>query len=467
MRSFQRPVGKKYIFEHVGVAKSFSDVFFFIFFKEENIMNRTFEVNKAGHLVLGGVDAVELAHEYGTPLYVMEEDKILSAMREYKNSIDRFYNGNGLIYYASKAFSCKEIYRIAMREGLGADVVSGGELYTALSVGFPAEKICFHGNNKTRDELTFAVKENVGRIVVDNIEELENLSVIANEFKKNVSVLLRIKPGVDAHTHSFIMTGQIDSKFGFALENGEAIDAVKKVVASENITFKGLHCHIGSQIHELLPFVETAKIMMNFIKKIKDETGVETDELNLGGGYGINYTDEDARIEYPAYMEAVSKTLKECAESLKVKLPFIMMEPGRSIVGEAGTTLYTIGSVKEIKDVRTYVSVDGGMQDNPRYILYGAKYDFLIANKACESRDMVVTVAGKCCESGDLLGENVKIAKCAAGDICAVFSTGAYNYSMASNYNRNIIPPVVFVKDGKARVVVKRQTYEYVCENDI
>ncbi len=430
-------------------------------------MNRNYTVNDKGHLVLGGIDAVTLALEYGTPLYVMEEDKILSAMREYKNSIDRFYDGNGLIFYASKAFSCKEIYRLAMREGLGADVVSGGELYTALSVGFPAEKICFHGNNKTRDELNFAIKENVGRIVVDNIEELETLSEIARETGEKVPVLLRIKPGVDAHTHSFIMTGQIDSKFGFAIENGEANEAAKKAIASQNIILKGLHCHIGSQIHELLPFVETAKIMMNFIKKIKDETGVETEELNLGGGYGINYTDADARIEYSAYMEAVSKTLKECAATLNVKLPFIMMEPGRSIVGEAGTTLYTIGSVKEIKDVRTYVSVDGGMQDNPRYILYGAKYDFLIANKADAPADTVVTVAGKCCESGDLLGENVKIAKCTAGDICAVFSTGAYNYSMASNYNRNIIPPVVFVKDGKARVVVKKQTYEYICENDI
>ena len=430
-------------------------------------MKRKFEINQKGHLVLGGMDAVDLAKEYGTPLYVMEEDTILSAMREYKASVDRFYDGNGLICYASKAFSCKEIYRIANREGLGTDVVSGGELYTALSVGFPAEKICFHGNNKSDGELEYALTSGVGRIVVDNAEELDRLSAIADRLGKKAPVMIRIKPGVDAHTHSFVMTGQIDSKFGFALETGEAMAVIKKALKTPNISYIGIHCHIGSQIHELLPFTETAKIMMNFMAEVKKETGVDTKELNLGGGYGITYTDEDNRIEYPSYMEAVSKIIHESAENLGIKLPFILMEPGRSIVGEAGTTLYTVGAVKTIPNIRTYVSVDGGMFDNPRYILYGSKYDFLLANKADKPATGKVTVAGKCCESGDLLGENVELGDAECGDIMAVFSTGAYNYSMSSNYNRNVIPPVVFVKDGKARLVVKPQTYEDLVRNDI
>ncbi len=430
-------------------------------------MSKEIKVNEKGHLVLGGVDAVELAKEYGTPLYVMEEDVILSAMREYKASIDRFYDGHGLICFASKAFSCKEIYRIAMREGLGTDVVSGGELYTALSVGFPPEKICFHGNNKSDAELEYAVKSDVGRIVVDNKEELLRISAIAKKAGKKPGVMIRVKPGVDAHTHNFIMTGQIDSKFGFALETGEAFEAVRAAIETENVRLTGIHCHIGSQIHELLPFVETAKIMMNFIAKVKKELKFELDDLNLGGGFGIRYTDEDKRIEYPAYMEAVSKEIHKLSKELKVKLPFIMMEPGRSIVGEAGTTLYTVGAVKDIPGIRTYVSVDGGMFDNPRYILYQSKYEFLIANKADRPIKGNVTVAGKCCESGDLLGENVPLQKAKCGDICAVFSTGAYNYSMSSNYNRNPIPPVVFVKDGKSRIVVKKQTYEDLVRNDV
>lgn len=430
-------------------------------------MNRKFETNEKGHLMLGGIDTVDLAKEYGTPLYVMEENTILTAMREYKASIEKFYGGNGLICFASKAFSCKEMYRITMREGLGTDVVSGGELYTALSVGFPAEKICFHGNNKSDSELEYALKSKVGRIVVDNAEELERLSAMAAGMGIEAPVMFRIKPGVDAHTHSFVMTGQIDSKFGFALETGEAIEIIRKAVKTPNIRYVGIHCHIGSQIHELLPFIETAKIMMNFMGEVKKETGLDTEELNLGGGFGITYTDEDNRIEYPAYMEAVSEVIHNYAKELGIKLPFILMEPGRSIVGEAGTTLYTVGAVKNIPNIRTYVSVDGGMFDNPRYILYGSKYDFLLANKACEPAVNRVTVAGKCCESGDLLGENVPLGDAKCGDIMAVFSTGAYNYSMSSNYNRNVIPPVVFVKDGKSRVVVKPQTYEDLVRNDV
>ncbi len=430
-------------------------------------MTGNVNINEKGHLTLGRIDSVELANQYGTPLYVMDEDIIRSVMKQYVDSVKKFYDGNGLICFASKAFSCKEIYRIANQEGLGTDVVSASELYTALSVNFPADKIIYHGNNKTNEELRYALESGVGRIAVDNIEELCRLSKIASEMNKTAKIMFRIKPGIDAHTHNFIMTGQIDSKFGFALETGEAMNAVKEALKLSNIKLVGVHCHIGSQIHELTPFVEAAKVMMKFIADVKKETGFEIDELNLGGGYGIRYTEEDDRIEYPKYMDEVSKTIHSCAKDFGIKLPFIMLEPGRSIVGEAGTTLYTVGAVKHIPDIRTYVSIDGGMADNPRYILYQSKYEFIVANKADKPKDTTVTVAGKCCETGDLLGENVPLQKCEGGDIMAVLSTGAYNYSMSSNYNRLPKPAVVMVKDGKSRVIVKRQSFEDIVRNDI
>ena len=430
-------------------------------------MDRNVKINDEGHLMLGGVDAVKLTEKYGTPLYVMDEDAVRGAMRAYRNSIDRFYDGNGMICYASKAFSCKEMYRIAEEEGLGADVVSGGELYTALSVGFPMERICFHGNNKSDAEIKMALYNRVGRIVVDNMEELERISRFADELDYTANVQLRVKPGIDAHTHQFIMTGQIDSKFGFALETGEAMAAVKKAIEPPSVRLLGVDCHIGSQIHEVTPFVKAAEVMMDFIADIKSETGYQIEELDLGGGYGIRYTEDDDPVPYAEYMEAVSAAIHKKAAELDVSVPFILMEPGRSIVGEAGTTLYTVGAVKEIPGIRTYVSVDGGMGDNPRYILYQSKYDFLLANRAADEADTVVTVAGKCCESGDLLGENVSLPSVKAGDIMAVLSTGAYNYSMASCYNRNPIPPVVMVQDGEDRLIVKGQSYEDLIRNDI
>ncbi len=430
-------------------------------------MNRNLTVSDNGNLLIDGIDATSLAKEYSTPLYVMEENKIRNAMRDYKNSIDKFYDGNGLVCYASKAFSCKEIYRIAKSENLGVDVVSEGELFTALSVNFPAEKIVFHGNNKSKRELLMALNSDVGRIVVDNLSELELLNNLAKKQNKKADILLRIKPGVDAHTHSFIMTGQIDSKFGFALETGEAMDAVKKALSYENINLSGVHCHIGSQIFDTEPFVTTANIMMKFILDIKNETDFIVKDLNLGGGFGIKYTDDDNPIPYENYMEKVSVVIKEKSEEYSLPCPFIIIEPGRSIVGEAGTTLYTVGSVKEIPDIRTYVSVDGGMYENPRVALYQAEYDMVLANRVNDSVDGKFTIAGKCCESGDLLGENIPLPTPKSGDILAVFSTGAYHYSMSSHYNRNLTPPVIMVKDGKSRVIVKGESLEELIRNDI
>lgn len=420
-----------------------------------------------GELILGGVGVKTLAAQYGTPLYVMDENVIRSNMRAFKSSMDKYYGGKGLVCYASKAFSCKEIYRIAKEEGIGADVVSIGEMYTAKSVGFPMDQVCFHGNNKTRRELEAALDWGVTRIVVDNLTELHTLSALAKEKGIIAEILLRIKPGIDAHTHNFIRTGQIDSKFGLALETGEAMEGVKEALAAESVTLRGLHCHIGSQIFSVDPFVHAAEVMMGFLGQIKAETGVELPELNLGGGFGILYTDEDEPVPFGDYMEPVSRAVKASAEKLGLSQPFVLIEPGRSIVGEAGTTLYTVGSVKEIPDIRTYVSVDGGMGDNPRYILYQAKYDMILANRVNESATETVTVAGRCCESGDLLGENVPLAPAKPGDLLAVFATGAYNYSMASRYNRVGIPPVVMVKDGASRVIVRGESLEDLVRNDL
>ena len=431
------------------------------------LVSKNLAVNEQGHLTAGGIDTVELAKQYGTPLYVMDEGLIREHCRSFKESMDRYYGGEGLVCYASKAFCCKAMCRIMMEEGLGLDVVSEGELYTALSVGFPPEKLCFHGNNKTDSELSFALEKGVGRIIVDNIYELERLNSLAEQTGRSANIMYRIKPGIDAHTHNFIMTGQIDSKFGFALETGEAFEAVKKAIACSHINLVGLHCHIGSQIFDIDPFVKAAEVMLTFIAKIKDELGFEVKELNLGGGFGIKYTEEDAPVAYDKYMEKVSEKVKAVCAEKNVKLPFILIEPGRSVAAPAGITLYTVGGKKEIPNIRTYVSIDGGMCDNPRYALYQSKYDVEVANKANLPKSEVVTVAGKCCETGDLIGEGMPIQPVEPGDILAVLATGAYNYSMSSNYNRIPKPAVVMIKDGQSRVVVKRETLEDIIRNDL
>ena len=424
-------------------------------------------INEEGHLTIGGIDTISLAKEYGTPLYVMDEDVIRDNCRKFKESIDKYYDGEGLVCYASKVFCCRAMCKIAIEEKIGLDVASEGELYTAISVGFPTDKICLHGNNKSDDELTFALSHGVGHIVVDNLYELERLNKIAEKLHKKANIMFRVKPGIDAHAHSFILTGQIDSKFGLALETGEAFKAVRTAISLENVNLRGLHCHIGSQIFEIEPFELAAKVMLNFIAKIKNELDYEISELDLGGGFGIKYVENDNPPDYEAYMQRVSAVVNSECESLGIKRPFIMIEPGRSIAGPAGITLYTAGAVKEIPDIRTYVSVNGGMVDNPRYILYQAEYEALVANKANEEKTEVITLAGRCCESGDLIGENMPIQKVESGDIIAVLATGAYNYSMSSNYNRLPKPAVVMVKGGKTRIAVKRETLEDIIRNDV
>lgn len=429
--------------------------------------NKNLNINQNGHLFMGNQDTVELAKEYGTPLYLLDTDTVRNNCRGYKEAIDAFYEGNGLALYASKALCTLHTARIAAEEGLGADAVSGGEIYTLKKADFPMEKVFFHGNNKTPDEISLAMDCGVGHIVVDNVYELDNVNRIAKEKNIVQKIIFRIKPGIDAHTHDYVRTGQIDSKFGVALENGEAFEIHRYASTLKNVRVNGVHCHIGSQIFEVDPFCDAARVMMNFISDLREKLGIEANVLNLGGGFGIRYVEGDDPLQPKEYVKAAIDAVKAVAEERNAPLPFLVFEPGRSIVADAGITLYTVGCVKDIENVRTYVSVDGGMTDNPRYILYGSKYSVILANRANEQAVAPVTVAGKCCESGDLIQEHVMMPKVKVGDILAVLSTGAYNYSMASNYNRIPRPAMVAVSKDGNKIIVKRETYEDIIKNDI
>ncbi len=430
----------------------------------------TLKINEKGRLEIGGADCVELAQTFGTPLYCMDEQYIRKMMRTYRDTIEEEYEGRGLVLYASKAFSCKAIYGIAKQENIGVDVVSGGELYTALQANFPAERICMHGNNKLPYEIREALDANVGLIVVDSVIEADLIDKEAGLRGKKQDVLLRINPGVEAHTHAFVQTATPDSKFGFSIYDGTAEEMTKYFLTKSNLNLRGYHCHIGSQIFEKQSFVLAVEKNLQFVAKMKEKYGFEAEILNMGGGFGVWYTNEDAKLsakDYRAYLVALIDTVKRECKARGLKLPFILLEPGRSIVGEAGVTLYTVGAIKEIPNLRKYLAIDGGMFDNPRYCLYQSKYTAILANRANEEPCEMVSIAGKCCESGDLIGVNFNLPKANVGDILAVFTTGAYNYSMASNYNRNFIPPVVLVNEGKAEYIVKPQTYEDVARNDV
>ena len=430
----------------------------------------TLKINEKGRLEIGGADCVELVEKFGTPLYVFDEAYIRKMMSIYRDTLQNEYDGNGMVLYASKAFSCKAIYAIANSENIGIDVVSGGELYTALQAGFPAEKIYMHGNNKLDYELGEALDAGIGCIVADAYSEIDKIDSEAKKRGMVQNILLRINPGVEAHTHAFVQTATTDSKFGFSIQDGTAKNATAYALGKQNVRLEGYHCHIGSQIFEKQSFVLAVEKCMNFTASMKQELGFEPTKLNLGGGYGIWYTDEDAKIPaegYAEYLKALIAEVKKQSAEKGLQLPYLLIEPGRSIVGEAGITLYTVGAIKEIPGVKKYVAVDGGMFDNPRYALYESKYTPILANRANEENTEIVSIAGKCCESGDLIAVNVNLPKANSGDILAILSTGAYNYSMAMNYNRNLIPPCVLVKDGCAEYIVKPQTYEDLTRNDV
>lgn len=424
-------------------------------------------VNQKGHLTFAGFDTVDLAQKYGTPLYLMDEEKIRQHIREYKKAFCEFFPSGSKPEFASKSFSCKQIYRIMAEEGMNIDVVSCGEIYTAVSAGFPMEKSFFHGNNKSDSDIQFAIDNKVGFFVADSMDELVSLNRIAENSGIIQKILLRITPGIDTHTHQKISTGNVDSKFGFAISTAQAENAVKEVFKMQNIKLCGFHCHIGSQIFESEPFNTTARLMLEFVAKMQKDFGYTTEILNLGGGFGVRYLESQPEINYFEKIKDIAKTVKEQCKVLGIQMPKIAMEPGRSIVADAGMTLYTVGSVKEITGYKNYVSIDGGMTDNPRYTLYEAPYTVMLASRANGKCDFVATVAGRCCESGDILQENVALPKPQRNDILAVLTTGAYNYSMASNYNRIPRPPVIMLNKQGDYVAVKRETFEDICKLDI
>ncbi len=424
-------------------------------------------VNEKGHLTFAGFDTVELAEKYGTPLYLMDENLIRERVRSYKKAMSCHFPENSVPEFASKAFSTKQIYRIMAEEGADIDVVSCGEIYTAKTAGFPMERAYFHGNNKTDADIEFAIDSGVGYFVIDNEEEMAALDLIAKKKGVIQKALLRVTPGIDPHTHKKISTGSVESKFGIAIETGQAKKAIEKLLCLSNIELCGFHCHIGSQIFESEPFITASKMMLEFIKEIRDSFGYTAQMLNLGGGFGVRYVESDPVIDYAEKISEVANAVNTQCEELGLSVPVIHMEPGRSFVADAGMTLYTVGTVKEIKGYKNYVSIDGGMADNPRYALYESEYTVILASRANEKADYIATVAGRCCESGDLIGEDLKIAKPKRNEILAVLTTGAYNYSMASNYNRIPRPAVVMLKDGADYLAVKRETLEDICRLDI
>ncbi len=425
------------------------------------------EIAENGHLLFGGQDTVALAEKYGTPLYLVDEDRLRHNMRLYKEAMEKYYGEGSFPLYASKAMSYKKAYEISKEEGIGADVVSGGEFYTALKAGFPADKIFFHGNNKTFDEIKLAMDNGIGYFVIDNYDELDLVDSYAEKLGIKQKVLVRITPGIDPHTFEAVNTGKVDSKFGAAIETGQAKEITERTLSKKNIDFKGFHCHVGSQVFDSVPFCDSARIMLSFMKDMQDELGAESEYLNLGGGFGVPYVDSDPHLNLDGVIKEISEVVIEECERLGIKQPKILHEPGRAICADTGMTLYTVGNVKEIPGFKSYVAIDGGMGDNPRFALYGSEYTAFVANKATASRDYKCTIAGKCCESGDVIAENTMLQKPETGDIVAVCTTGAYNFSMASNYNRIPRPPVVMLKNGESYVAVKRETYEDIIMNDI
>ncbi|MCM3566732.1 diaminopimelate decarboxylase [Neobacillus mesonae] len=423
-------------------------------------------VNKSGHLEIGGVDSVELAKNFGTPLYVYDVALIRERARGFKHAFDE-QNIRAQVAYASKAFSTIAMVQLAEEEGLSLDVVSGGELYTAAAAGFPVERIHFHGNNKSREELEMALDYQIGCIVIDNFHEIELLKSICKEQTKKVNILLRVTPGIEAHTHDYILTGQEDSKFGFGLQNGQAEEALAQTLPFKYFNVLGLHCHIGSQIFETTGFLLAAKKIVEKMAEWKETISFEADVLNLGGGFGIRYTNEDEPIPPSQYVSEIIKEVKQLIDHYSLKMPEIWIEPGRSLVGDAGITLYKIGSSKDVPEVRKYLAVDGGMSDNIRPALYQAKYEAVLANRPLAQTTETVSIAGKCCESGDMLIWDLPLPETEEDDLLAVFCTGAYGYSMANNYNRLPRPAVVFVEDGKEVLVVKRESYEDLIKLDL
>ena len=424
-----------------------------------------FSINKSGNLEFDQCELAKLAKKYGTPCYIFSETIIRKKCRQYTSAFSK-RNIDFEVIYSGKAFLVKAICNILKEEGLSLDVVSGGELYTALSAGFPPEKISFNGNNKSKEEIEYALKGKVGTMIVDSEYELDLIEQIAEILNIKVRIIIRVTPGIDTHTHKYIQTGQVDSKFGISID--KVPDFMKKVLSMNNIIYKGLHFHLGSQIFDLSPYALAIKEMTKLIKQIKDLWGIDTLNLNLGGGLGVKYLESDQPPSIEYFVNLIVDNLAKEVKENNLVMPKILIEPGRSIVAEAGITLYTIGNIKEIPGIRKYLIVDGGMVDNPRPILYEAKYEAALVNKIGSNLPKeMVTIAGKCCESGDILIKDLELPPASTRDLLVVFTTGAYHYSMSSNYNRLPRPAVVLVNQGKTKIIVKRETYKDIIRNDM
>lgn len=419
-----------------------------------------------GHLYFAGLDTVELSAKFGTPSMFFDVDRFVENIMVYTDAMEKAFGKDAMPLYAGKALCFTHLYRILRKYNIGVDVVSSGELFTALSGGFPAEKIYFHGNNKTDDDIVFGVSTGIGYFVCDNLEELLKIDETAGAQSVVQDILIRLTPSVDAHTCEAINTGKLDSKFGVAIETGDAEKLIRKALSLKNVRLCGIHCHIGSQIFEAEPFIMAAETMAAFCLYLKDTLGYEPEILNLGGGIGVRYLESDPEVSIPDIIGKIGETLHTKLDG-RMNFPQVRMEPGRSLVADCGITLYSVGAIKEIEGVKNYVSINGGMADNPRYALYKAPYTVVVANRVDEPCDYTCTVAGRCCESGDVIQENVMIPKPVRGDVVAVLTTGAYNYSMSSHYNRLPKPPIVAISNGQAEVVVRRETLKDLLSNDI
>ncbi len=431
------------------------------------MLSSNITIGENGHLYFGGQDTLKMAKEYGTPLYLMDEVRIRKNMRMYLQAFAEHFGAGSQPLYASKANSFKRIYEIAKEEGMGVDVVSSGEIYTALQAGFPMQQVWFHSNNKTDWDIAFAMDHGVGHFVVDNREELDVINAIAGEKGLKQAILLRLTPGIDPHTYDAVATGKVDSKFGTAIETGQALEMVRHTLSLANIRLDGFHCHVGSQVFGEDVYERASDIMLAFMAQCNAEFGITLAHLDMGGGYGVRYADDDGYVDIPAAIGRVAAHMKAKCTELGMSLPKISMEPGRSIVADAGMTLYTVGTIKKITGYKNYVSIDGGMTDNPRYALYGSRYTVLSAEQPEAPCTLTADVVGRCCESGDIIQPDVQLPEPKRGDILAVCTTGAYNYSMASNYNRVARPAMVMVTPETSYVAVRRESLEDLIRNDV
>ena len=426
-------------------------------------------VSKEGHLLFAGQDVVTLAEQYGTPLYIMDEDKIRESCRVYQAAFKKHFGENSRPLYASKANSFKRIYEIMSEEGMGIDVVSSGEMYTAILAGYDLSHAYFHSNNKTDADIAYGMDNHIGYFVADNVEEIKAIEAEAGRRGIRQKVLLRLTPGIDPHTYEAIATGKVDSKFGSAIETGQAEEITAFTLQQPHVELMGFHCHVGSQVFAEDVFERAAQLMLEFCADMKKKYGYAAQQLDLGGGYGVRYVETDPYLDVDKKVGEVAAAIKKACDSLDFPMPEIHMEPGRSIVAAAGMTLYTCGTVKRIPGYKNYVSIDGGMPDNPRYALYKSNYTCLVANKMNEEKNLEVSVVGRCCESGDIIQQGVMVTDTVGrGDTIAVCTTGAYNYSMASNYNRLPRPPIVMLRGGsESYVAVRRESLEDLCRNDL